>query len=95
MDYESLRCNASTLINFNLTNHGFIRADNVQFFFPEDHPELTFTVSPYPNFLNAHESIIVPVLITSSVSSDCVTRRSENPLIVPRSTSVRIVSNLH
>src|SRR5690554_2747319 len=92
LDYEALRCNASTQIDFNITNHGLLRADNVAFSFPDNHPELTFIVSPHPDHLAARSWVIVQVVIQSTVPGDCGARRSElseNSLIVPRQTSVR------
>ena len=37
-------------IEFTITNHGLIRADNVRFVLPEEHPYLNFeSVSPEPS----------------------------------------------
>ncbi|XP_046573868.1 uncharacterized protein LOC124281912 isoform X2 [Haliotis rubra] len=51
------------LINFNITNHGLIRADNVRFALPS-HPTMIFTQTIDPiGDVAANTSIIVPVLV--------------------------------
>ncbi|XP_046548308.1 uncharacterized protein LOC124258286 [Haliotis rubra] len=51
------------VINFNITNHGLIRADNVRFALPS-HPTLIFTQTIDPiGDVAANTSIIVPVLV--------------------------------
>ncbi|WAR18704.1 TEuncharacterized [Mya arenaria] len=53
------------IINFNITNHGLIRADNVRFTVPQNHPYLDFelTVDDIGS-VAANTSIIVPVRAT-------------------------------
>ncbi|XP_048252814.1 uncharacterized protein LOC124134850 [Haliotis rufescens] len=61
------------VINFNVTNHGLIRADNVRFILPS-HSTLVFTQNIDPiGFLEANTSIIVPVSVTLKT---CVKRSS-------------------
>ncbi|WAR18316.1 WIF1-like protein [Mya arenaria] len=54
-----------SVINFNVTNHGFIRADNVRFELPTNHPLLLFQSSLASiGDVDANTSVIVPVNIT-------------------------------
>ncbi|XP_048249484.1 uncharacterized protein LOC124117058 [Haliotis rufescens] len=51
------------VINFNITNHGLIRADNARFTLPS-HPTLIFTQKIDPiGDVEANTSIIVPILV--------------------------------
>ncbi|XP_048249483.1 uncharacterized protein LOC124117067 [Haliotis rufescens] len=51
------------VINFNITNHGLIRADNARFALPS-HPTLIFTQTIDPiGGVEANTSVIVPVLV--------------------------------
>ena len=65
IELEQLELGLVDTLQFNITNHGLIRAENVEFELPNDHPFLNFTTNA--NNLNSVEplsSIIVPVQVS-------------------------------
>jgi hypothetical protein len=71
LDIPTLECSPYTIIQFNITNLGLIRADNVALYFPVDHPTLTFTQLVPLTAVDAKATVFVPVAIVSSVSDSC------------------------
>ena len=64
IELEQLELGLVDTLQFNITNHGLIRAEDLQFELPNDHPFLKFTTSGNnPGSLEPLSSIIVPVQV--------------------------------
>ncbi len=63
IDLEPYELGYKDTINFNVTNHGLIRADNVSISLPLGHPFLAFEGPEDLGSLDAQTSIIVPVSV--------------------------------
>lgn len=67
LSLEPYELGIEDIIQYNITNHGLIRADNVSFELPSGHPFLEFSTEVEDiGSLDALTSIIVPVRVTRS-----------------------------
>ena len=65
IELEELELGLVDTIQFNITNHGLIRAEDVQFELPNDHPFLKFTTNANNlGSVEALSSIIVSVQVS-------------------------------
>ncbi|KAK7073310.1 hypothetical protein SK128_022152 [Halocaridina rubra] len=73
LNIENFELGLEDLIELNVTNHGLIRAENVQLDMPDNHPFLVFTsLTEIPVHLEARTSIIILVRITRTQETRAV-----------------------
>ncbi|XP_068209798.1 uncharacterized protein [Palaemon carinicauda] len=62
IDLEDYKLGLKDIIEFNVTNYGLIRADNVQLILPSEHSHLIFEfLSEVPESIEAKQSVIIEV----------------------------------
>ncbi|KAK7073311.1 hypothetical protein SK128_022153 [Halocaridina rubra] len=73
INIDDFELGLKNLIELNVTNHGLIRAENVELALPNSHPFLVFTsLTEVPVQLDAKTSVIIPVRITRTQETRAV-----------------------